>query len=124
MISGRFGDTGELFFDIEVITAEGEILPVEVLLDTGFTRGWLAMDTQDVESLGWSLIMRRYAMKTARGEELFDIYSGNVIIDGEEFTVPVVAGIAMPDNLLGLQWLQTRRLVVDFPSGLLTLGSS
>jgi predicted aspartyl protease len=27
-----------------------------VLLDTGFTTGWLAVDTQDAEGLEWSLI--------------------------------------------------------------------
>ncbi len=87
MISGRFGDIGELFFDIEVITAEGEILPVEVLLDTGFTTGWLAMDTQDIETLGWSLIEPKQVMQTARGDEFFAIYGGQVIVDGQVFTV-------------------------------------
>jgi len=51
MISGRFGENGELNFEIELITADGEGYPVEVLLDTGFTTGWLALDTQDAESL-------------------------------------------------------------------------
>lgn len=122
MISGRFGDIGELFFEIDVIAADGENFPVEVLLDTGYTTGWLAMDTQDIESVGWSLSEPAKAMQTARGEEFFDIYAGKVIVDGQEFTIPVVAAIGIPDNLLGLQWLKTKRLVVDFPSGLLMLG--
>lgn len=95
-----------------------------MLLDTGFTTGWLAIDIQDIETLGWSLIEPKQVMQTARGEEFFAIYAGKVILDGQMFTVPVVAGIAMPENLLGLQWLKTRRLVVDFPSGLLTLGEN
>lgn len=49
---------------------------------------------------------------------------GKVLVDGQEFTIPVVAVIGIPDNLLGLQWLKTKRLVVDFPSGMLTLGES
>ncbi|NES85266.1 MAG: aspartyl protease [Moorea sp. SIO2B7] len=122
MISGRFGDIGDLYFEIDLIAADGESFPVEVLLDTGFTTGWLAMDSQDIDSLGWSLIRRRWTMKTVRGEELFDIYAGIVIVDGERFTIPVVGGIGIPENLMGLQWLKTRRLVVDFPSDLLTLG--
>ncbi len=32
MIGGRFGENGELFFDIELISANGEQLPVEVLI--------------------------------------------------------------------------------------------
>ena len=37
MIQGRFGDKGELFFEIELITGDGFYLPVEAMLDTGFT---------------------------------------------------------------------------------------
>lgn len=43
MITGRFGEIGELYFEIDVIAADGEIFPVDVLLDTGFTTGWLAI---------------------------------------------------------------------------------
>jgi predicted aspartyl protease len=124
MISVRFGEVGELFFEIDVIAADSERFPVEVLLDTGFTTGWLAMDIQDIESLGWPLIQPRQAMQTARGEEFFRLYAGQVIVDEQEFTIPVIAAIGIPDNLLGLQWLKTKRLVVDFPSGLLTLGEN
>ena len=42
MIQGVFGDDGELFFEIELITAAGLELPVDTLLDTGFS-GWLVM---------------------------------------------------------------------------------
>ena len=122
MISGEFGENGELFFEIELIAASGEIFPIEVLLDTGFTTGWLAIDSQDIEALEWPLVKRDQIMQTARGEESFDVYAGTVIFDGEEFTIPVISGDEVPENILGLQWLQTRRLVVDFPAGVLTLG--
>jgi predicted aspartyl protease len=121
MISGEFGSNGELFFEIEVIAANGDILPIEVLLDTGFTTGWLALDSQDIQILGWSSIEPRQIMTTARGDELFDIFAGIVILDGQEYTIPVIATIGLAENLLGLQWLRTRRLVVDFPSNILTL---
>jgi predicted aspartyl protease len=39
MIAGRFDEIGELIFEIELIGADGESYPVEVLLDTGFTTG-------------------------------------------------------------------------------------
>jgi predicted aspartyl protease len=62
------------------------------------------------------------AMNTARGQEFFAIYAGKVLIDGQEFNLPVVAGTELPDNLLGLQWLITKRLLVDFSAGILNLG--
>lgn len=57
MIQGYFGSKGEMFFEIELIAADGSVIAVDALLDTGFT-DWLAMDTQDVESLGWSFLER------------------------------------------------------------------
>jgi len=122
MIAGKFGSFGELLFEIELIAAEGDSLPVEVLLDTGFTTGWLAINSQDIKALEWPLIKSREAMQTARGEEFFDIYAGKVLVDGQEFNIRVVAGAELEENLLGLQWLKTLRLVVDFPAGVLTLG--
>ena len=49
MIEGRFGENGELFFEIELISINGESFVVDALLDTGFTTGWLAINTQDLE---------------------------------------------------------------------------
>ncbi|OCR02127.1 aspartyl protease [Oscillatoriales cyanobacterium USR001] len=122
MISGEFGPNGELLFEIALIATNGDIFSVEVLLDTGFTTGWLAINSQDLEILDWSLVQPGKLMQTARGEESFDIYAGKILIDGQEFDLPVVAGTELPDNLLGLQWLTTKRLVVDFSAGVLTLG--
>ena len=122
MISGKFGEIGELFFEIDLIAADGEGFQVDALLDTGFTSGWLAINFQDVEALAWPLLEARRIMETARGEQFFDIYAGTVIFGGQEFTIPVHVGDELPEILMGLQWLQTMRLEVDFPSQLLTLG--
>ncbi len=121
MIPGFFGSKGELFFEIELIATDGSIITVDVLLDTGFTN-CLAMDIQDVESLGWRYI-KKQEMKTARGESLFDIYEGIVIFDGQEMKIPVVVGDGIPEILIGLPWLEDRRLVVDKKAGILTLES-
>lgn len=122
MISGRFGEIGELFFEIYLIAADEESYSVEVLLDTGFTTGWLALDTQDAESLGWSLIERNRTMQIARGEEYFDIYEGKVVLNEREYIIPVIAGAGIPEPLLGLQWLKMLPLTVNFTAGVLTLG--
>lgn len=121
MIQGRFGEIGELFFEIDLIANNGEVFPVEGLLDTGFTTGWLAMNIQDVEALGWNLLQKRRAMQTAAGETFFALYEGRVILGEQEFMIPVHARAGVEEVLLGLQWLMTQRLVVDFPQGVLTL---
>jgi len=52
MIEGKFGDNGELIFELELVDSVGERFIVEGLLDTGFTTGWLAIDAQDAVSPG------------------------------------------------------------------------
>jgi len=122
MILGKFGEIGELIFEIDLIAADGEKLPIEVLLDTGFTTGWLALDTQDTDSLGWTLREHNWTMQTVRGEEFFDIYEGRVVIDEVEYIIPVLAGAGIVEPLLGLQWLKRLPLSVNFSTGVLTLG--
>lgn len=121
MISGWFGENGQLFFEIELIASNGEIFPVEVMLDTGFTTGSLAINSQDLDGLDWSLIVPKIEMKTARGDALFDLYEGRVIIDGQELIVPVHVGEDLPEILIGSQWLDRMQLVVNKPRGILTL---
>lgn len=120
MIQGFFGENGELFFEIDLIAADGSIVTVNALLDTGFT-DWLAIDIQDAESLEWQYVKKR-EMRTARGDAEFNVYVGNVLFDGQEFTIPVFGGREIPEFLIGLPWLESRRLVVDRKADLLTLG--
>ena len=121
MISGKFGENGELFFEIELIASNGEVFPVEVLLDTGFTTGFIAMNSQDLDALDWSLIAPQIEMQTGRGEGFFDIYEAWVIIDGQDLIVPVHVAEEIPEILIGSQWLDRMQLVVNKPSGILTL---
>ncbi|MEH1940456.1 MAG: hypothetical protein V7L01_09600 [Nostoc sp.] len=44
------------------------------------------------------------------------------ILDEEEFMISALGGDELQDILLGVRWLQTKRLVADFPAGVLTLG--
>jgi predicted aspartyl protease len=120
MIEGRYDEEGKLFFEIGLVTREGEVIWVDALLDTGFT-GWLAMNNQDI-SFDWLLIDNDYPMKTAQGETDFNVYLGSVQIDGQQFNIPVVGGDGIPEILIGMEWLKTKRLVVDLVAGVLTLG--
>ena len=122
MISGEFNSQGELIFEINLISADKDVIPVNTLLDTGFT-GWLVIDNQDALTLGWTLkINEQRDMLTARGEARFNLYEGTVLLDGEEFIIEVLGGDELQDILLGVRWLQIKRLVADFPAGVLTLG--
>ncbi len=82
----------------------------------------MVLDTQDAESLGFSLIERNRTMQMARGEELFDIYEGRVVLNQQEYIIPVVASLGIPEPLLGLQLLKMLPLAVNFRAGILTLG--
>ncbi|NEQ12664.1 MAG: aspartyl protease, partial [Moorea sp. SIO3E2] len=114
MIQGEFNSRGELFFEIGLMSADGEIFPVMALLDTGFT-GWLAIDNQDADSLGWVRNNEPQDMQTAQGEARFNLYEGKVVIEEEEFTVEVLGGDELVNSLLGVLWLRTKRLVMLFP---------
>ena len=62
MIFGEFNSKGELIFEIGLIAADGEIIPVQALLDTGFT-GTLAIDISRCSLVGMvtGKSERRYA---------------------------------------------------------------
>jgi predicted aspartyl protease len=120
MIYGTFGDEDALLFEIELIAANGLELPVGGTFDTGFSY-YLAINDQDLDALEWTYFDQQ-VMYTARGDVSFDIYLGKVKIDGQEFEIPVHVGQDLQEVLLGRQWLKTRKLVVDMPSGILTLG--
>jgi predicted aspartyl protease len=121
MIAGTFGDDGELFFEVQLVPSLGASFTVPVLLDTGFTDGWLLIDRQDLEALEWSQSLGQTKMRTARGEGNFYIYEGKVIIDDIEVTIPVHVGRDVPETAIGSAWLDIMTLVVNKPEGILTL---
>jgi predicted aspartyl protease len=120
MIEGRFGDEDELIFEIDLMAIDGFELPIDVVLDTGFS-DWLVMDEQDLEDFDWEYVGKR-DMRMAKGEAKFDVYAGKVRVDGQIFEIPVYAGKGVSEVLLGRQWLKTRCLLVDMSSGVLNLG--
>ncbi|BAY21913.1 hypothetical protein NIES2100_16760 [Calothrix sp. NIES-2100] len=101
MAIGSFGDNGELFFEIQLVAVDGEKFSLAALLDTGFTDGWLAINTQDLDALRWPLLSAQVEMTTARGNARFDIHEGKIIIDETEITIPVHVGDEIPDTIMG-----------------------
>ncbi|MDZ8054421.1 MAG: aspartyl protease [Aulosira sp. ZfuVER01] len=120
MIQGIFGSEGQLFFEIDLITNDRLNLPVDVMLDTGFT-GFVAMNKQDINDLNW-LYVGKERLRTAQGETKFLIYSGTILLDGQEYQIPVYAGDEITEVLLGSEWLKILPLVVNYQVGILTLG--
>lgn len=119
-MDGKFGSKCELLFEIDLIASDGLAIAVDALLDTGFT-DWLAINKQDAESLGWQIVDAPETRQTAQGETQFNVYAGTVSLNGQEYNIAVLAGDAIAEVLLDLPWLLTRRLLVDFPQGVLTL---
>jgi len=120
MIEGSFGNNGQLFFEIDLITSQGLNLPVDTMLDTGFT-GFLAINKQDLDDLDWQFI-RGQELRTAQGEKFFDLYLGKVQLNKQEYEIPVFAGDEIIEVLLGSEWLKILPLVVNYQAGILTLG--
>ncbi len=120
MIQGRFGDENELFFEIELITADCLELSVEAMLDTGFS-GWLAIDSQDLEGFNW-IYLGTMNMQMAKGGEVeFSLYEGSVKLNGNYETIIVHVTEGINEILLGRKWLENRKLVVDISAKLLSL---
>ena len=118
-MNGFLGEEDSLLFEISLIASDGLELPVDAMLDTGFS-DFLAINDQDIDALGWEHL-REQIMRTARGDVKFNIYIGKVIFGGQEYDIPVHVGKDLSEVLLGRQWLQSKRLVVDIPSSVLTL---
>jgi clan AA aspartic protease len=119
MIEGRFGENGQIYFEIDLIGKDGISLTVETILDTGFTE-FLAMNKQDVQSLDWSFL-NQDKLRTAQGETEFDVYSGRVIIDDQEWEIPVFAGDEIQEILLGSRWLKLFILVANYSQNIASL---
>jgi predicted aspartyl protease len=81
----------------------------------------LLINNKDAQSLGWLPKMTSRRVRTAAGITLFNLYEGIVVLDDEEFTIPVLGGDKIKEILLGVRWLQFRRLIADFSAEILTL---
>ena len=120
MITGEFNHKGELVFEIALIAADETDWPVQAILDTGFS-DWLLINNEDAEDLEWLKELEPRKANTAAGTVFFTVYEGIILIDGEEFIVPVLGGDEVKKILLGVRWLKFKRLIADYSAGVLTL---
>ncbi|MEA5624731.1 aspartyl protease [Nostoc sp. UHCC 0251] len=89
------------------------------MLDNGFT-GFLAINKQYLDSLDWFYIGKE-TLRTAQGESLFKIYLGKLILNKQEYKIPVYAGDEITEFLLGSEWLKILPLVVNSQASKLQL---
>ncbi|BAZ14050.1 hypothetical protein NIES4071_58900 [Calothrix sp. NIES-4071] len=50
------------------------------------------------------------------------MYLGKIILDGQEYEIPVFAGRAITEILLGSAWLKILPLTVNYQASILTFG--
>ena len=120
MISGKFNRKGELVFEVDLIAADETLISVDALFDTGFT-DWLLINNKYAEYLGWLKQRNTRRINTAAGIRFVNIYEGIILIDGEEFIIPVLGAYHVKVILLGVRWLRFKRLIADYSAGVLTL---
>lgn len=121
MIDGRFNRKGELIFEIGLIAADEALIWLPAVLDTGFTN-WLLLNNEMALDLGWVQTRSQKRMQTAGGIRNFIIYQGIIFIDREELIIRALGADEISDILLGVKWLQIKRLVADYSQNILTLG--
>jgi predicted aspartyl protease len=83
----------------------------------------MVFNIQDLDSLQWDYIDKQ-TLLTAQGEITFKSkrYLGKVILDNQEYEIPVYAADELTDILLGSEWLEFLPLVVNCQAGVLSLG--
>jgi len=79
------------------------------------------INKQDLDSLDW-VYSGEERLRTAKGESRFDIYSGKILLDEQEYQIPVYVGEEITEVLLGSEWLKILPLVANYQLRILTLG--
>ena len=107
---------------MDLVAADEALISVEAIFDPGFN-DWLLINNKYAEYLGGLKKRNPRRVQTAAGIRFVNVYEGIILIDGEEFIIPVLAGYRVKDILLGVRWLRFKRLIADYSAGVLTLDS-
>jgi clan AA aspartic protease len=102
MISGIVNMNGEATVSLRVHGPNKQERDIEAVIDTGFN-GFLTLPPILIEALGLHRIGRGRAIMANGGEELFDIYGGTVIWDGNPRNIELDAADTTP--LVGMSLL-------------------
>ncbi|MGH8056589.1 MAG: hypothetical protein ACREOH_05055 [Candidatus Entotheonellia bacterium] len=118
MLRGAIDVMGQIQVPIELMATDGERLPLEALVDTGFT-GTIGIRDGLVHTLGWEADGFVEAA-LARGSVDLPVFIGEIIFDGQRQVVRAIV-ITSDDIIVGLALLCDKRLLADFRTGEVTV---
>ena len=110
MIRGRVSQLGQALVAIDVLDSNGQLQPVDAVLDTGFT-GYLTLPPDSVRSLGLPFAGYR-TFELANGESVeFSNYHAMVSWHGRLSDVLVVESDSVP--LVGMDLIWNSRVRME-----------
>lgn len=114
MMTGTVNATREAVVILRVRGPGEQEQDIRAVIDTGFT-GFLTLPPSIITALGLVRISRGRAILANGAEELFDIYRGTVLWDGQPRIVETEA--ADTDPLVGMSMLYGYKLQVEAIDG-------
>jgi clan AA aspartic protease len=114
MMFGVVSDNCEAIIKVAVGRADGPKVTIDALIDTGFT-SFLSLPIAMIESLGLPWHFSDTGTLGDGSEIVFEIYTGNIIWDGQSQVIDVVASEAMP--LVGMGLLYGFKFQVEVVEG-------
>ena len=113
MLTGRINDL-QARLTVEILDSNGQINPIEVLLDTGFD-GQLSLPVFVVRQLNLGRGILRFGELADGTKVQFMSYRATVLWDGQRRQVEVIE--SGNDPLLGMELLLGSRVVLDVREG-------
>ncbi len=113
MISGRVNDNREAVIPVVVVGDDGDEHEIDAIIDTGFS-GDLTLPDELAEQLGLTWLGREPGILADGSSDLFDVYVGTVLWNGEPRVVEVAAANAQP--LVGMNLLHRHSIRIDVVS--------
>ncbi len=114
MITGTVNSNREAIIRLVVAGPRGQQQEIEAIIDTGFT-GFLTLPPAVVAALGLSWLSRQPGILADGSVDIFDVYVGTVLWDGQPRVVEVEA--ADTDPLAGMSLLARYSLRIDVMNG-------
>ena len=114
MLTGRVSSELLAWLSVEILDADGQPHPVEVVLDTGF-EGYLGLPPLIIQQLALTPAGHRYAELANGGRVRVRFYVGTVLWNGRSLEVDVIETGNAP--LLGMALLQGSRVTLDVRYG-------
>lgn len=114
MITGAVNPNREAIIRLAIAGPRGQQQEIEAIIDTGFT-GFLTLPPAVVAALGLSWLSRQPGILADGSVDIFDVYVGSVLWDGQPRVVEVE--VADTEPLVGMSLLAQHSLHIDVTNG-------